>query len=149
MFAFDSLTRVLFLYSGIVRIPKDDVPQRISEHMFMTHALALFGSVAAVLYIISYLDDQNHAHKIKTYQLNVLTLFALYFALAGDTVYQFVNENHLCSDKYFYTDHFGKEVVIPCDKITTGLVIVDIIMICLIPLWRMAMDSIYRFAISC
>lgn len=49
--------RVIFLYSGIVRIPKDDVPERISEHMFMTHALALFGTIAGILYIISYLDD--------------------------------------------------------------------------------------------
>lgn len=57
MFAFDSLMRVIFLYSGIVRIPKDDVPERISEHMFMTHALALFGTIAGILYIISYLDD--------------------------------------------------------------------------------------------
>ena len=115
----------------------------------MTHATAVVGTVAGVLYLISYVDDRNHTHKMKVYHLNVLTLFAMFIGLGADIVYQLLIPDHLCSEKYTYTDHFGKQAEIPCDKITMGICIAGLILCCFIPLFRMAMESIYRYAASC
>ena len=136
------------MYSGAFEIPTDDVASRISQNLFMIHAMAVIGTVGGIMYIISIIDDLNHGSKMMVYHLNMITLYALYIALAVDVVYQLIDSNHICYEKYVYTDRNGTQNEIECSNITWGLLIGSLILACFIPLIKKAMDCVYRYASS-
>ena len=85
--ALDSVAGFILLYSNLAKPPQEDVAERVRQNTFVVYVSAIFGTVTAVLYLISVLDPANTSNKVKVYYMNVACFVALYFALAGDTVY--------------------------------------------------------------
>ena len=144
----NSVGAFLILYMGLAKPPDDDVPQKVNQNMVSAYASAAIGVVGAILYLNAVIDKENASNRVKVYYVNVLGFMGMYIGLAVDTIWQLLDNSHLCSEKYIATDHFGKPEVIPCETITYTLIIVDIVMICLIPLWRIMLASIRRFALG-
>jgi len=79
---------------------------------------------------------------MRTFKLNVATIAAVYVGLAIDTALQLVNSAHLCADKFFYDKQGEHEY--PCSRVTVGLLVTDVIMICLLPLFSILIESLNR-----